>query len=969
MMASKFPIVAIGASSGGLTAIKAFFESMHVDSGAAFVVIQHLDPSQESLTAEILAPSTMMPTVQISEGMKIESNHIYVIPHNAYLTLNQNTFHLGEALPQRGLRLPIDAFLWSLAKQHEERAIAIIVSGNGSDGTLGLRAIKGSGGLVLAQSPETAEYDGMPRSAISTCLVDVVCPIKEMPKYLSCYLHYPHIIEHADDKKSTHRIENQTTVNNQYKNKVDELSRTNDDLANLLTSTEIATLFIDSELKIGRFTPAAQGLLNLIASDIGRPLSDIRPNFTDINLLKDVQKVLVKLSPIEDEINTEDGLCYIRRIVPYRTSEDLICGVVITFINITERKHAEEDNLRLATVIRDSNDAVTLLNPDGKITAWNNGAHKMYGWSEREALTMNIRELVPEDLRETPSQMMQSIQKGEDIHGVEAQRLTKDGAIIDVLLTVTPLFNKSGRVIFIATTERNISQRKETEGDIRASEANFRALVESAPDALLIVNTLGEIEVANSQAENLFGYSKDELTSMVVEKLLPKRFAAKHVIERQQYMKQPKIRVIGDSPELFALNKNGDEIPVEVSLSSIETNHGQVVSAAIRDIRKRQFADEALRAAKNQAESALATKSRFLATASHDIRQPLHSLILLNNALLKSIDQPKAQKMLSMQGQSLASMARLLNSLLDISKLESGKIEVLKRDFDLRPKLEQLYAEFEVESHDKGLQLTLDTLPKIFVNTDPGLLTQLLQNILSNAIRYTQRGFIKLKCSADKEYITIAVSDSGIGIPKERLGDIFDEFHQVNRDPQERHGGLGLGLSIVQRIAELLGTSIEVTSEMGQGSTFSIRLNRSESKPSVRIEYKTGTDQAIIKNAVILLIDDDLDVLDATDMLLSMEQGFEIITASSPPEAYEIINKLTPDLIISDFHLNHKDTGATIIYQAKTIDGHQLPAILVSGDTSSEMDKINTEKIVVMNKPVDPDKLIAMARQLLVKIP
>jgi PAS domain S-box-containing protein len=631
-------------------------------------------------------------------------------------------------------------------------------------------------------------------------------------------------------------------------------------------------------------------------------------------------------------------------------------------------KHAVEDNLRLATIIRDSNDAVTLLDPNGKIIAWNNGAQKMYGWSEQEALTMNIQDLVPQGVREHTTQTLQSIYKGEDIHSDETQRVTKNGQIIDVLLTVTPLFNKTGQVVSIATTERDISQRKQAENKIRSSEATFRALVESAPDALVIVNTQGKVEVSNSQAEKLFGYSKIELIGMEVEELMPQKYAAKHVISRENYMNYPDMRVVGNGIKPFALNKNGIEIPIEVSLSPIETDHGRVVSAAIRDIRQRQLADEALRSAKNQAETALATKSRFLATASHDLRQPLHSLTLLNRALLKSVDQPEAQRMLAMQGESLAGMARLLNSLLDISKLESGKVEVQKCDFELCPVLEQICAEFEPEAREKGLQLSLDTHRGVRVNSDPVLLTQLLQNILSNAIRYTKNGFVKLSCVADKLHIRIAISDSGIGIPKEQIKNIFNEFHQVNRDPQQRNGGLGLGLSIVQRIAELLGSSVEVVSQTGKGSTFSISLTKSLPKPSVSIDELTNGALAFTQNAVILLIDDDPDVLDATEMLLALEQGFEIVTASSPPEAYEVLKKLIPDLIISDFHLNHRDTGANIIHQAKTTDGHQVPAILVSGDTSPEMDKVNSENIVVMKKPVNPDKLIIQARQLITKL-
>lgn len=1469
MTAFSCPIVGIGASAGGLTALKALFKVMPNDLGAAFVVIQHLDPKHESLTAEILTRSTSMPAVQVVDGMKVEANHVYVIPPNAYLTLEKHSFKLNKPVLHHGLRMPIDTFFWSLAEQQDDRAIAIIVSGTGCDGTLGLRAIKSSGGLVMAQSPDSADYEGMPNSAIATGLVDFIGTVEEMPARLKHYLQHPYISEqtitkqdsdipknekphlnailaflksrighdfraykqgtlgrriarrmelhhlktmpeylsfmrenedeanllfkdlligvtaffrdpeayvafeqkviiplveskdndqpirvwipgcatgeeaysiaillvenlektnkhcniqifasdidetalshgraglypenieanvsetrlqrffskedhsyrikkslrelvtfasqnlisdppfskldliscrnlliylsaevqskvlalfhfalrenghlflgHSEtssqqenlfkplakkwriyqrtgparstssvdfpiasrfthstppfvnkqfyDKNQLHlsdvaqqfllqefapaavlvnvkhqivhfsgptsryleqpsgspsqdllvlakhelraklRIalrhvteenkrvviddiqilresgrlgvkvvlrpvtvphineamilitfedqevtdlvteqnkqqsaqpkgsrstdessiieqmeaelhitrevmqtnieewesaneelqaaneevmsvneelqssneelesskeelqsmnEELTTVNNQYKDKVDELAKINDDLDNLLSSTNIATLFIDNHLRIGRFTPATKKLLNLITTDVGRPISDIRLKFSDSGLLEDIRQVLSELTPIECEIKTEDGSYYLRRILPYRTNDNRIAGVVITFIDISQRKRSEEDSLRLATIVRDSNDAFTLCDVDGKITAWNNGAQKMYGWSEQQALGMNLLDLVPMDERKNAKQLMQSAINGEHIHSAEAKRIGKDGRKLNVLLTLTPLLDSAGKIIAIASTEKDISRRIRDENKLRASERNFRALVESAPDALVIVNNSGKIEVANSQAEQLFGYSKQELIGMVIEQLMPSRFANKHIPHRQDFFIKPKVRVVGNGIKPFALTKSGEEIPIEVSLSPIETDHGKVVSAAIRDIRQRQKSDEALRLAKTTAESALAAKSRFLATASHDLRQPLHSLTLLNKTLLNKIDDPESQKMLSMQGDSLFAMARLLNSLLDISKLESGTVAAQLSDFSLCPMLKQICGEFEAEAHEKGLTLTLEAKDTIFVHSDPGLLTQLLQNLLANAIHYTKIGMVNIASRQVNGRIKISISDTGIGIPAEQLPNIFDEFHQINRDPQQRHGGLGLGLSIVQRIAELLDTQVEVVSKVGQGSTFSISLPLG--KPVTVPEKVISNVPTKVTNALILLVDDDPDVLDASEMLLSTEPGFEIVCASSPPEAYAQMNKHIPDLIITDFHLNHQESGVDIIDKAKTKDGDQIPAILVSGDTSSDMEIITGENLKVMTKPLDPDELLAQARRLL----
>ncbi len=183
-------VVGIGASAGGLEAFKHFFAAMPPDSGMAFVLIQHLDPTHQSLTAELLGNHTAMPVVEVADEMRVEPNRVYVIPPNAYLTISGETLHLSEPTERRGLRVPIDFFFRSLADDQQERAIGIILSGSGTDGSLGVREIKAAGGMVMVQAPETTGFDGMPRSAIGTGMVDYVSPIEKMPEVLSRYVRH-----------------------------------------------------------------------------------------------------------------------------------------------------------------------------------------------------------------------------------------------------------------------------------------------------------------------------------------------------------------------------------------------------------------------------------------------------------------------------------------------------------------------------------------------------------------------------------------------------------------------------------------------------------------------------------------------------------------------------------------------------------------------------------------------------------
>jgi len=755
-----------------------------------------------------------------------------------------------------------------------------------------------------------------------------------------------------------------TTVNSQLKDKVEEIAKTNDDLANLFSSTNVASLFVDTELRIGRFTPSATPLMNLIASDIGRPLSDIRPKITDLTLLDDARQVLNKLAPMESELTTEAGACYLRRIVPYRTSDNRIAGAVVTFIDISGRKRAESESQRLAAVVRDSNDAITVQDLDGNIIAWNRGAERMYGWSEQEALAMNVRSLVPDAEREGAVAIIRRVAKGEALHSLEIKRLRKDGRELDVWLTATPITDQAQRITAVATTERDITERKHAADELRESEMKFRALIESAPEALVIVNEAGKIDVANAQAQRLLGYAKAELLGLSVEDLIPERLRAQHVTDRNGFLAHPRIREMGAGIELSARTRAGDEIPVEVSLSPIAAGGKTMVCAAIRDIAERRRSEAALRAAKALAESALAIKARFLATASHDLRQPLQSLNLLNAALLKITEEPKARQILSMQSESLGSMSRLLDSLLDITKLEAGTVVVMRKDIAVQSLFQTLHATFDPRAREKGLELTFEPTDAI-VRSDPNLLAQLLQNLVANAIRYTKQGFVRVGCTRARDRLRIAVADSGIGIPADQLNHIFDEFHQVGRDPQERNAGLGLGLAIVRRVATLLETHVDVVSEVGHGSTFSILLPLGEPKPAESVEREVPRDSHAIVGSRILLIDDDPAVLGATALLLSLEPDFKVATASSPPAAFAALEHLTPDLIITDFHLNHEISGADIIRGARERKGRLIPAILVTGDTGPAARTLGIEDVQSVNKPVDATVLITLVRRLL----
>jgi two-component system, chemotaxis family, CheB/CheR fusion protein len=246
------------------------------------------------------------------------------------------------------------------------------------------------------------------------------------------------------------------TVNAELQNKVDEFAKANDDMNNLLAATEIASIFLDADLCIKRYTPVAARIISLIQSDIGRPLGDLKTHFPDVDLIGLAGKVLKDLNTVEVEIQSQDYIWYAIKIMPYRTAENVIDGVAMTFIDVHKVKQADKLR-RLATVLEDSNDAVMVLGLEGNILAWNKGAQQMYGWTEAEALKMNISEFVPEDKQSELKSFIEKITQGHPIKSFKSQRKTKAGKILDIWLTGNALLDESGRATEIAITERDLA--------------------------------------------------------------------------------------------------------------------------------------------------------------------------------------------------------------------------------------------------------------------------------------------------------------------------------------------------------------------------------------------------------------------------------------------------------------------------------------------------------------------------------
>src|SRR5215472_559126 len=416
-----------------------------------------------------------------------------------------------------------------------------------------------------------------------------------------------------------------------------------------------------------------------------------------------------------------------------------------------------------------------------------------------------------------------------------------------------------------------------------------RSVLDAAPDALIVIDAEGIVRFANAQASALFGYPHEELIGLQLERLVPERFRARHSGHREAYSAAPRLRPMGAGLALYARRREGAEFPVEISLSPV-ANDRALVAAAIRDVTERKRVEAELEAAREAADESRAAadranqaKSRFLATASHDLRQPLQTLALLTGALRRMGASPDTAEVLAQQEHAVATMSRLLNTLLDISKLESGAVKPELRDFRIASVLEAIRREFAPVAQSKGLELAVEASAES-IHSDPAMVEQILKNLVSNAVKYTQRGRVAVRCRRDGAALRIDVLDTGVGIPAAQLAYIYDEFYQVGVAPNSARDGYGLGLSIVQRLVTLLNARLEAMSEVGKGSVFSVLLPLAAA--AVREPEPAGSRApaasvvGTVGGAVILLVEDDASVRDATTMLLQVE-GYRVIALAS----------------------------------------------------------------------------------------
>ncbi len=1203
-----FPVVGIGASAGGLDACKKLVTALPAETGMAFILIQHLDPTHQSMMVDLLAGHTAMTVSQAADGMPIEREHLYVIPPGTYLSVVDGVLRLSPPQARHGARLPFDFLLHSLASDRGASAICVVLSGSGADGSLGLKSIRQQHGLVIAQDPDEAGFDGMPRSAIMTGAVDQVLPVEKIPDAIVKYGRrialmrtasgsstletghdgLPKIIDLLRDatghdfalyKQGTlrRRIERRMAMAALETDNTEhymEMLRGDPREAELLAKDlliNVTSFFRDPKVferisetivpELIRDRPSDQTIriwvagcstgeetyslamifleqiaaagsdvkLQVFASDIdadavasareGLYSESIEANVSPDRLARFFQKDEhgYKVSPdlrapviftVQDLltdppfsridlVSCRNLLIYLRpdaqaKIISLfhfalREGGILLLGSSETaggndggfeVISKPERLYRHSgrsragepgrvpDTARIAArlgqerpvsrqtvlaelcrrLVIDTHAPAAVLVNHKLECLYSLGPVDRYLRIAPGGATHELLAMAHEDIRTKLRSAIQQANQANTRIVVAGARTSHAGQPIAFSIDVQPVSNEGEPLLLIcfvnepnAEPAKSRAARREPsevitlEQELEATRAELQGAthaLEISHDEQRAINeeALSVQEEFQSTNEELLT-SKEELQSLneeltalnsQLQETLEKQRTTANDLQNVLYSTDvatifldaklnirfftPATRslfsvIAGDIGRPLAdLKSLADDdalladaravlqsrAPMEREIQArsgswyarrilpyrTEDNRVEGVVITFSDITLRTQVADAMGVAQRQAEQANVAKSRFLAAASHDLRQPLQTLVLLQGSLTKVIEGEAARRLLTRLDQALSAMAGMLNALLDINQIEAGTVRAEMVDFPINDLLERMHDEFSYHAKAKGVDLRVVN-SRITVHSDVRLLEQMLRNLLSNAVKYTRQGKVLLGCRRRAGLVSIEIWDTGIGIPDDEFQAIFEEYHQLNNAARERSHGLGLGLSIVQRLGKLMGHRVRVGSRLGKGSVFAIEIvNKSLAvEPVFEHQRRAAHDQPGIDASLapeILVIEDDPDMADLLALVLA-EGGYRTSTAGDGVAALDLVTRGTvhPDLLLADFNLPNGLNGIQTAVKIREALHREVPVVVLTGDISTgTLRDIALQKYTQLNKPVKPRELLDAIRLL-----
>jgi PAS domain S-box-containing protein len=700
---------------------------------------------------------------------------------------------------------------------------------------------------------------------------------------------------------------------------------------------------------------------------IGSVIWDLFPEAVDSLLFPQFHKAINENVPVHFELPSKivPGAWFEAHAYPSKN------GLTVYLREITERKTGEATSRLLAAIVESSDDAIISKDLNGIINSWNNGAQRLFGYTAEEIVGRPITVLIPPDRHDEEPALLERIRSGLRVEHYETVRQRKDGSLIDISLTVSPVRDEFGNVVGASKIARDITADKRAQEEIR-----FQASLLSAVEQAVIATDLeGTVVFWNSYAEGLYGWSAAEAIGCNIMALTPASDSMEQAKEIFSALKAGR----SWSGELILQKHDGSTFPAMITDSPILDAKGDlsgVVGVSIDITHLKRIEEERARLlereqqARAEAEDANRLKDEFLAMLSHELRNPLNVVIGYSEILRRGEDSQNpgfVRNAAEVIRRNALAQSQLVSDLLDLSRLQMGKLTLNRQPVSLTTVISDAIETVKTEAEIKNISVDLDVADEVLiVDGDPIRLGQIAWNLLNNAVKFTPSGgHVRISLCEEGDNARLLVEDSGQGIAPEFLPHVFEIFRQAEAGTERRQGGLGIGLALVKQLTDLHGGRVTAESKgIGNGARFIVSIPLHKLAISnTRMGTKSAT--GALNKKFILVVDDSRETTEMLGKLLEME-GAYVKTARSGLEALEIAAGKTFDLVISDISMPEMD-GYQLLRRLRRLPSMaNVPAVALTGHGRiSDVDRALKEGFAKhFTKPLDLDKLLTTVRLL-----
>ena len=650
---------------------------------------------------------------------------------------------------------------------------------------------------------------------------------------------------------------------------------------------------------------------------------------------------------------------------------------------ILRRLDTNRDDLtfrHLARVVESSDDAIVSKNLDSVIQSWNRAAERLFGFTAEEAIGKSIRMIIPADRQSEEDLVLNEIRAGRPVTHFETIRQRKNGTLVPISLTVSPIYDEYGKVIGASKIARDITERLEAAVMLR----RFGAAIESSDDAIITKNLQSVITSWNPAAEKMFGYTEQEAIGQSIRMLIPDDLQGEEDVVLEKIQAGEKV----DHYETVRLRKDGSTVNVSLTVSPIRDASGTIVGASkiARDVTERVrmqtvaesiSADNARLAA--EAQNANRVKDEFLAVLSHELRTPLNAILGYARMLRgKMLPEDQIDRGLETIERNSRWLTQIVDDVLDVSRIVSGKIRLDVQAIELPAIVDNAVATVQPAADAKQVRIQTLLDPRVGpISGDPDRLQQVVWNLMSNAVKFTPKGGrVQVRLERVNSHVELIVSDTGIGIHTDFLPLVFERFRQADSGATRASGGLGLGLAIVRHLVEMHGGTVHAASEgAGKGATFTLRLPLMIVKPATAekrthpLTERQNPLQALgdLRGVRVLAVDDEPDALRLLKDVLEAA-GANVTTASSAHAALDAAAAAKPEVMIADIGMPEVD-GYDLIRAIRSSPDpalRDLPAAALTAFARSEdrTKALQSGFEMHLAKPVDPGELVASVATL-----